>query len=465
MSCTLEAIHISDAFDLTRFLAEEAVERHYADFPESVRTIVQHCLLDTTGAALAGAREESVLPLRDELALQGGTPEASVFGESAPLPALSAALINGTCAHALDYDDVNFHMSGHPSAAIFPALWALGERLNSCWKDVVTAYVAGHEAGCRIGRLLAPSHYALGFHTTGTVGTLATAVACARLLDLDIDRTAAALSIASAQAAGLRVMDGTACKPLSTGRAAYNGLFAALLAARNFSTHPQALTAPAGFAVTHSHDFNVMEALESEPKDGYYLHDNVFKYHAACYLTHPIIDTLLAMLRDERVDASEIAKVQINASPELEAVCGITTPKDGTELKFSTSGVAALVLCGQDTTRLSSFRSEILRDAAFKQQHDKIRVAYNPSLEKGVAEVHLELHNGGSLVARTDVHPGSRDLAQCNTALIRKFRGLLEDTHQAEHAEALLALYEALSPDTAITDWLRTATRRSADVL
>src|SRR5690606_32977955 len=142
------------------------------------------------------------------------------------------ALVNGTAAHALDYDDANFHMSAHASVAIFPALWALAERLNCTWEDVVVAYVAGHEAGCRLGRLLAPSHYAVGLRGTGTIGPLAAASACARRLALDIDGTVGAIGIAATQAAGIRAMCGTACKPLHAGKAAQNGLFAAIMASR-----------------------------------------------------------------------------------------------------------------------------------------------------------------------------------------------------------------------------------------
>src|ERR1700704_990235 len=92
--------------------------------------------------------------------------QASIIGDTARLPALSAALVNGAAGHALDYDDVNLAMPGHPSVAILPGLLALAERLKSSGREVITAFVAGYETACRIGSAMSPGHYELGFHST-----------------------------------------------------------------------------------------------------------------------------------------------------------------------------------------------------------------------------------------------------------------------------------------------------------
>ena len=160
----------------------------------------------------------------------------------------SAAIVNGAASHALDFDDVNLAMPGHPSVAILPALLALAEERGSSGADVLTAFVAGYELQCRIGRTIAPGHYdGLGFHATATVGSFGAAASCAHLLRLDADQFATALGIAGTQAAGLKSMFGTMCKPLHAGKAAYHGVMAAKLAARGFTSRLGRHRVRAGF--------------------------------------------------------------------------------------------------------------------------------------------------------------------------------------------------------------------------
>ncbi len=137
--------------DLTRTLAEQASAVSYDALPEAVRELARQCVLDYYGVALAGADDKLAAILLDELAEAGGAAQASVIGHRARLPALSAALVNGAIGHALDYDDVNLAMPGHPSVAILPALLALAEQRHSSGREVIAAFVAGYETACRIG--------------------------------------------------------------------------------------------------------------------------------------------------------------------------------------------------------------------------------------------------------------------------------------------------------------------------
>jgi 2-methylcitrate dehydratase PrpD len=180
----------TQAADLTRLLAGWASALGYQDLPAPVSELAKQCLLDYLSVALAGAGDPLVQILFDEMAGAGGTPEATIIGYSARLPVLSAALVNGAMAHALDYDDVNMAMPGHPSVAILPGLLALAEQKGSSGSEVITAFVAGYEIACRIGAALRPGHYNLGFHSTGTIGTFGATAACARLLGLDAEATA-----------------------------------------------------------------------------------------------------------------------------------------------------------------------------------------------------------------------------------------------------------------------------------
>src|ERR1700693_1283655 len=176
--------------NLTRALAAQAAAVSYDALPEPVRALARQCVLDYYGVALAGADDPLVAILLDEVSDAGGAAQAGVIGHKARLPVLSAALVNGAIGHALDYDDVNLAMPGHPSVAILPGLLALAEQRRSSGREVIAAFVAGYETACRIGIALRPGHYNLGFHATGTVGAFGAAAACARLLGLDAEARA-----------------------------------------------------------------------------------------------------------------------------------------------------------------------------------------------------------------------------------------------------------------------------------
>src|SRR5258708_31583800 len=116
----MDAIAEVHASGLTRTLAEQARTLAFADIPEETRTWARQCVLDYIACGIAGASDELTRILVAELSEQGGRQSASLFGRAARLPAASAALINGAASHALDFDDVNLAMPGHPSVAILP---------------------------------------------------------------------------------------------------------------------------------------------------------------------------------------------------------------------------------------------------------------------------------------------------------------------------------------------------------
>src|SRR5262249_8865640 len=236
-------------------LAERASAIRYEDLPDDIRTLTRQCLLDWLPVTLAGSREELSRILAEQAIEDCGKPAASLIGRSEKVSAQQAALVNGAASHALDYDDVNMAMNGHPTVPIVAALLALAEDSDRSGADFIAAFVAGYETECRIGALVLPDHYGRGFHATGTIGSFGAATACAHLLGLDAEKTATALGIAATQAAGLKSMFGTMCKPLHAGKAAQNGLLAALLAACGFTSRTDALECAQGFAATQSSDF------------------------------------------------------------------------------------------------------------------------------------------------------------------------------------------------------------------
>src|SRR5215471_13607488 len=359
-TCTMMERVMTDgtqAANLTEFLAFRATNLRYDDIPEPARALAKQCVLDYLGVAIAGADDPLVRILLDELAEGGGAPQASIIGHQPRLPVLPAALVNGVAAHALDYDDVNMAMPGHPSVAILPGLLALAELMGSSGRDVITAFVAGYETACCIGAALRPGHYDLGFHSTGTIGAFGAAAACARLLGLDAETTAAALGIAGTQAAGLKSQFGTMCKPFHAGRAAQNGLLAARLAQRGFSSRTDIVECIQGFALTHGPDFTPDAALAA-PQAGYHLAANLFKYHAACYLTHAPIECARRLREQHRLVPAMIDGVTVRLDASCDRVCNIPAPADGLQSKFSLRQTVAMALAGVDTASLGAYSRE-----------------------------------------------------------------------------------------------------------
>jgi 2-methylcitrate dehydratase PrpD len=411
---------------LTRALAEQARTLSYADLPEDVRTLARQCVLDYVACTLAGAKEELTGILLAEAQEQGGAPIATVIGHPARLPVLSAALVNGAASHALDFDDVNLAMTGHPSVVLLSALLAVAEERGSSGQNVLTAFVAGYELQCRLGLLLAPGHYnTLGFHATGTLGSFGAAAACAHLLGLDAEKFATALGIAGTQAAGLKSMFGTMCKPLHAGKAAYHGLLAARLAQRGFTARADVIECAQGFAGTHSPDFNPADAL-AEPPGGFHILSNLFKYHAACYMTHAPIEAARKLREQHGLTPDSIARIHITLDETCDRICNIAVPRTGLEAKFSLRLTTAMALAGVDTGGLASYSEATAADPTLIALRDRVEFDFRPGLPNTLAQMELELADGRRFTTSYDAGIPASDIAEQGHRLEQKFSSLAE---------------------------------------
>jgi 2-methylcitrate dehydratase PrpD len=448
----------TQAADLTRVLAGKAAALAYDDLPTLARELVRQCVLDYLGVTLAGAGDELVRLLLDEMAEVGGAPQASVIGHEGRLPALSAALVNGAAAHALDYDDVNMAMPGHPSVAILPGLLALAELRRSSGREVITAFVAGYETACRIGMALKPGHYDLGFHSTGTIGSFGAAAACARLLGLDADTTAIALGIAGTQAAGLKSQFGTMCKPFHAGKAAQNGLLAARLAARGFTSRGDIVECVQGFAPTHGPDFSPEAALAT-PEAGLHLLANLFKYHAACYLTHAPIECARRLREEHRLSPDAISGITLRLDASCERVCNIPAPVDGLQSKFSLRQTVAMALAGVDTASLDVYSVANARDAGLITLRARVMLDWQDSWPQTLSELELELFDGRRIAARHDAGIPAADIAEQGERLAGKFDTLVQPMLGAPRTRELREVISSLDNVADIGSLSRLATR------
>src|SRR5262245_35169950 len=241
--------------DETRTLARYLVKSPYSDIPERVRHEAARALVNWLGCAIGASRYATVERALAAIREFAGPPQATLLGRSDRLDALNAALLNGISSHVLDFDDTHSRAI-HPSAPVLPALLAFADWRPVSGLDFVHAYVLGVEVEERIGLSVFPEHYDRGFHITGTAGVFGAAAAIGKLLRLDPKRMTWALGIAGTQSAGLREMFGTMCKSLHPGKAAQNGMTAALMAERGYTSSERVIEAPRGFAQVLSPRFD-----------------------------------------------------------------------------------------------------------------------------------------------------------------------------------------------------------------
>ncbi|MPZ42761.1 MAG: MmgE/PrpD family protein [Betaproteobacteria bacterium] len=428
--------------DVTRALVERALAIDYTRLPEDVRTLARQCLLDWFAVTLAGIGDPLVELLLDAAREEGGTAAATVVGRGVQLTRAQAALVNGTASHVLDYDDVNLNINGHPSAVLVPAVLAMAEATDAPGSELLSAFVAGYEAACRAGRLAAPGHYLRGYHATSTVGGLGAAVACARLLRLDAERTAMALGIAATEAAGLKAMFGTQCKPFHAGMAAEHGIRAALLAQRGMQSRTDALECRQGFAQVLSPDLDPQAAL-GDP-EAYFIRDNLFKYHAACYGTHSAIECARTLRAEHRFAPDEIESVTVRVERGADAVCNIASPRTGLEAKFSLRLTTAMALCGRDTADLAVYSESTAADPVLVGVRDRIRMELIEGWPLMQTEVALGLRGGRRLVTACDTGIPSADYARQGTRLQEKFVRLTRPVLGAERSARLLERLNAI---------------------
>jgi len=368
--------------------------------PPSALAVMRLSVLDWISVAIAG-KEEPVSRIVRDLALhEGGSAQATTLGSPVKLPARAAALVNGTLSHALDYDDTHFAHIGHPSVAVLPAAFAIGELVEASGEAVLAAALIGCEASCRVGLWLGRSHYQHGFHQTATAGTFGATVAAARLLELSEERMAHALGLASTRASGLKSQFGTMGKPFHAGMAASNGVEAALLADRGFISEPRGLEEAQGFGPTHAGSDTPID----DPSNGFLFETVQHKFHACCHGIHAVLEALDMIQSRHGLKTDEIAAIDLEVHPRWLSVCDIKIPKTGLEAKFSYCVSAAAKLSGYDTAALETFSDALCRDETVITLRERVRVQADDTLCETATHVVIRRKNGETVKAAYDLN-------------------------------------------------------------
>jgi 2-methylcitrate dehydratase PrpD len=398
---------------VTEQLAAFVVETVFADVPSHAYTRAKEAMLDGLGCALVGSPTPSGKLMMQYVRERSETPRAAVIGCGFKTSAPLAALANGTMAHALDFDDVNWSMSGHPTAPLLPAVLALGQEVHASGQAVLLAYTLGFEVETKIGLGVNPCHYDLGWHATSTLGTLGATAACAKLLRLDVEKTRMALGIAASTAAGLRQNFGTMTKPLHPGQAAMNGVTAAQLAQLGWTADANILEAPYGFCQLYAgpNQYNLDRIVKGLGNPFELLATGIaIKQYPCCAFTHRALDALLALVQHHALGTDDVVAVECRVGRPTMEVLIHTRPQTGLEGKFSMQYCLAAALLDK-RIGLLSFSDEKVRRPTAQQLFDRVAMTLHPeaqcygtSGEELPVTVAVALKDGRSLSAQIE-HP------------------------------------------------------------
>jgi 2-methylcitrate dehydratase PrpD len=325
--------------DLGQFVSDLSPNR----VPEEAARIARTGFIDCIGVMFAGRDEDPTRILRD--VLQPAEGPATLYFSDQKAGAPEAAWINGTAAHALDYDDVA--LRGHPSTVLVPAILAEAETLDASGRDMVVAFIAGYETWSQLVWRDSGYHHGKGWHPTGIFGAIAAAAACSYLRRLDPAKTAQALALGASQSGGLMANFGTMTKPFHAGRSAHSGVMAARLAAAGFTASMDALEHPQGFLAAVSPAGNVDRDGKAEGlgetwrilKTGL-----AVKKYPTCYCTHRAIDGMLDLVREQNVKPGDVEAITVTLSENFATILRNHAPQTGLAAKFSIEFAMACAL-------------------------------------------------------------------------------------------------------------------------
>ncbi|MSP40107.1 MAG: MmgE/PrpD family protein [Deltaproteobacteria bacterium] len=408
---------IPDGLKTTAAAAQFVEEITFAKIPAEALRIATRCLLDGLGLFVAGSEEHTVQLLVDEAAETGGRPDALLLSRSTTkVPAPIAARVLGTAGHAHDWDDSQVsidpaHVYGlltHPTIPPLSSALVMAQKLgNVDGKTFMLAFLTGFEVECKISEWMLPQHYLRGFHSSGTVGTFGAFAAAAKLLNLTGDKLRSGFGIAASFAAGIRCNFGTMTKPLHVGRAAENGVTAALLAARGFTADPDALDGPWGYFAVQGGGVSAQKLSQGFGTSWTIVEPGVsIKPYPCGVLTHPTIDLMLKLVSENNVKPDDIDRVIAYAGSNILNPIRYPIAANHLQAKFSLPAALAMVALARKAGK-KEFSDEFVATAPMQAMQKRISTALDPEIEKlGFdkmrSRIEIKLKNGKQIEGRAD---------------------------------------------------------------
>ncbi|MBI4271987.1 MAG: MmgE/PrpD family protein [Candidatus Rokubacteria bacterium] len=439
--------------NITARLARFIADTRFDDLPAGVVHEAKRSFLDFLATALAGADHPAVGATLALIAHWGGTPEATVVGRHKRAPAPLAALANGLMAHVLDYDDTHMPSMLHAASVVVPAVAGAGEPRRIDGRSALLACALGYEVGVRIGNAITGSHARRGWHTTGTVGTLAAAVAAGKVVGLDAGGLARALALAATQASGLIAVFGTMGKSLNVGKAAMNGVLAADLARAGFTAPLDAVESERGFVRVFT-DETSMEELTTELGVRWESARIGRKPYPCGLVIHPVIDGALEIRRMLHGQVSGIEHVAVRVNPYVLYLAGKAEPATGLESKFSVFHGAAVALL-DGAADVPQFTDERVADPALVALRRHIQVTGDEAVRTDEAWLRAQCTDGRSIEHHVAHASGTIDNPMSDTELAAKLERAAATRLPSARVRRLLAAVSSLDGDSSLSGLLR----------
>jgi 2-methylcitrate dehydratase PrpD len=425
---------------LTKYVSEFIVNTKYKDIPEDVLALGRKSILDGFGLALAGS-VSPMGPLIRQYVEKFSVPasKASIIGTSMKVPARFAAMANGTFIHADDYDDTQLSVAPdriyglltHPTVPVLPPVLALAELNGFTGEEITTAYHVGVEVECKVAEAISPRHYGTGFHSTGTLGSFGSAAACAKLMKLDAKKTAYALGIVGAEAAGLRSNFGSMTKPFTAGHAAENGVVAVDFASLGWTASEEILEAKEGFFSAAGGGFDPQAIMNRLGKPWTFANPGVsIKPFPSGSLTHPAMGEMLRLAKEHNINPANVEKVDMGGNSGMMGALIHHRPENALQAKFSMEFCMAMLLLDRKAG-LTEFTDPVVRRADVQQLLRKVNFyvdqeAEKAGLNKMTSIIKIHMKDGSMISGRAEFAKGHPLNPMSYEEEADKFRGCAE---------------------------------------
>ena len=453
--------------NITKRIAEYVTATDIEDFPTDAIEAAKGAIMDCLACTLAGSRESLSDILCRYVAAEGSALIASVVGRGFRTSAANAALLNGAMAHALDYDDITQITKTHPTAVLLPASLAVAEEFGASGKDMLLGYMSGFEVACAVGESLSEAYYDdLGWHPTGPLGAVGAAAAASRIMALDPEQTAMAVSLAASQASGLRQNFGTMTKPFHAGDAARAGVVSAKLVREGFTASEDALEGRFGFirAFSGGQGFDSERVAQNLGNKCYLVESGIeIKKYPCCGSAHLALDAIFDLLSQAAIDPEAVDRIDVMVDFDPPRSLIHPRPVSSLEGKFSMQYCLAAALLDRRVGLLSFTNEQVLRPEAqaLIPRIDMRRIPGNegkPSWTEGYHQVDVQMKNGS--VLRQQAHRANSGALRGVTMedIREKFRDCASQLlSEATTAEVLsrLELLEEGEPVSGLADLLR----------
>jgi 2-methylcitrate dehydratase PrpD len=436
----------------TQAIAKWASTLLFSQLPDEAIEKAKACILDTCGVILAGTTVDPAQIVADYARLRSSRPIASALGWGTRLEPNLAAMLNGTCGHALDFDDTNYSIIGHSSVVVLPAVLAAAEETRAAGRDVIAAFVTGTEVACKLGAAVNPLSFDAGWFTTGSVGVFGAAAGCAHVWRLTEQQVASALGIAAAHAAGTRGNNGTIAKPYQAGRAAQAGVVAAEFARAGLTASPAIFENQDGYFQVYNNRQVNLDPLRhlGNPYD-LVSPGMMVKQYPACSATAAALNAIFAILAKHPLTWSDVRAVDCDVTPLVHISLPYTTPQTGLQGKFSLHFcLAAAILHGQ--IDITTFDDRVVQDQRIKALMRRITVRKRdatdgpPFSSSGPesATVTVRTVDGQTFSKHVDYPAGSPQRPLSSEELRNKFYRCARDRIPANAAERIIASLDTL---------------------